>query len=54
MPSSLTVARWYIRTKNPQLYNSFSQKTSLTKTEQPYRGNGKDLIERKYCFELLF
>ncbi len=46
MPSTLAVPRYYIRTINSQLYNSFSQQTkeiSLPKTRQKYR-NCKDLI----------
>ncbi|CAF2393824.1 unnamed protein product [Rotaria sp. Silwood2] len=42
MSTSLTVARWYLRTKNFQVYNSLSRQTkqtSLSSTQQKYSGN---------------
>jgi hypothetical protein len=52
MPSSLTVARWCIRT---HMHNSLAQQTkeiSLRKTQQRYRGNGKNLFWNNSIFEI--
>ncbi|CAF0765474.1 unnamed protein product [Rotaria sp. Silwood1] len=42
MSTSLTAARWYIKTRNSQVCNSLSQQTkgiSLPNPQQRYRGN---------------